>query len=153
MSSSSTSSEEPSATAQEAVVDEAWNAADADKILRATEEIIGQNNKIACLYRVHRGKLAAVSTFFADMFEAASGKDTPEMDGLPVLNLQESLYVVSMLLGAAYNDLKEFADLDTHLTSGQVNWKVVFDIYEAANKYGLYVLRSYGQALLVYVSI
>jgi hypothetical protein len=133
------------------VNDEILNARDANIVLRSTvtvEEDPDPNNQemqatTTYLFRVHRNKLAAASTFFRDMFEVLDVKNTEPTEDVPVLDLQEEPSVVRSLLGGAYNDLALLASL------GSSEWRAIFEVYQAANKYGLYLLRSYTQALLM----
>lgn len=117
------------------IVDEVHNAPDADPALvcavrKYGKPVDGQLH----VFKVHKSVLAAASTVFEWMFETAGPQvcraEGSEAEVLPGVNMEETIEVVSLVLGAAYQKLEALEAV----ADGQ-DWRLALEVWEAANKY------------------
>lgn len=134
------------------VYDEVFNAEDADLALVCTCLTSStadhrSKKKQQHIFKVHRKVLAAPSTFFEDMMAAASDTDGTEegrkANDLPLIKMDESVAVVTVLLGAAYNKPELFESM-----LQAKDWKFALEVWEAANKYSFHTLRALSSTVL-----
>ena len=137
---------------QNTICDDVFNAEDADLALvctcpTTTGDEIKQVQQQQHIFKVHRKVLAAPSTFFEDMMLASEDTDgifeNRKPDDLPTVKMEESVAVVTVLLGAAYNKPELFAALVQ-----APEWKFALDVWEAANKYSFHVLKALSSTIL-----
>lgn len=96
------------------------------------------------VFRVHRQRLAAVSTFFEDMMACSSEQNSDSE--LPEVCMSEQWPLVYIILGYAYNK----PDVISVLKAGKA-WSVTLKVYEAANKYQIHSLKPLTSSLLRWV--
>lgn len=127
-----------------------FNFKDADVILECRGVSLDQPDKQQTFeLRVHRQTLAAQSTFFQGMFETAGQDTKADHDAdLPRVAMQEEIDVVNILLGAAYNLPEVQAIIAT-----SKDWAFILKVWEAANKYGMHLLRTLTSTLLLFVCL
>lgn len=78
---------------------ELYNLPDGDLILECTAEA-SMDEVDTCTFKVHRQRLAAVSTFFEDMLVMPQARDN-ENESAPTIRMEESWPEVYVLLGYA----------------------------------------------------
>lgn len=109
-----------------------FDSPDADVLLECAPHH-PEATSIEYTFKVHRHKLAAVSTFFADMIAISSGHSdaaSHEADSLPKVPMEEDWQIVFALLGCVYHKA------DVMEATFSLSFQTYhLELYEAANKY------------------
>lgn len=93
-------------------------------------------------FKIKRYHLAAASAVFEHMLKVGSPDEIWE--DLPVVRLVEPAIVVEVLLRAACNTPEQSINFNA-----KDNWEVIFNIWDAANKYRMNALRVQARTSLM----
>lgn len=113
-----------------------WNSAKADVVLRS-----GSAPKI--IFKVEKARLAWASPIFRDMFEIGSASkdvaDTDTFDGLPVIQMSESSWVLHSLLPFCYERALRLPDLGP---DSPLSGATLADLLDASIKFEMPALQT-----------
>lgn len=124
------------------IIDEDFDDPNADLVLIAVDDDAPQGEpKKHRIFRVQQKLLAIPFTCFETMVDISAGAEGPP--DRSEVRMEESVPVIKMILGAAYNNA-QFIDA---LVKSQ-DWQFILEVWEASNKYSFFLLRALTSSLL-----